>query len=134
MSPEIFQDYALDLVKNARGVQQAQTLEAVGEHRYRYGIAVTVDGRESRWQFVGQLAEGEKHGTPAAPVEGQPAAYTAVDSGGFADAWLASVIGAGQSPQIERIDVWSARERADPKNLGFMVRFHNGQRVFVRKI
>lgn len=134
MRPEIFQDFVLDLVKNAPGVQQTQTLEAVGEHRHPYGIAIVLDGRESRWQIVGQLAEGEKHGTAAATVEGAPAAYTAVDSSGSADAWLASVIGAAESAQIERIDVWSARQTADPKNLGFTVRFHNGQRVFVRKL
>ncbi|MFI5880780.1 hypothetical protein [Streptomyces sp. NPDC051554] len=134
MRPEIFQDYVLDLVKNAPGVQRVQTLEAVGEHRHRYGIAVVLDGRESRWQVVGQLAEGEKHGTTAAPVEGQPAAYTAVDSSGSADAWLAGVIGADESPQIERVDVWSARPKADAGNLGFTVHFHNGQRAFVRKL
>lgn len=134
MRPEIFQDYVLDLVKNAPGVQQTQTLEAVGEHRHPHGIAVVLDGRESRWQIVGQLAEGEKHGSPAADVEGEPAAYTTVDSSGSPDAWLASVIGAAESPQIQRIDVWSARPKADPGNLGFTVHFHNGQRAFVRKL
>ncbi|MCX5239850.1 hypothetical protein OG824_32075 [Streptomyces prunicolor] len=134
MRPEIFQDYVLDLVKNAQGVQQTQTFEAAGEHRRPYGITVILDGRESRWQIAGQLAEGEKHDSPAADVEGEPAAYTAVDSSGSTDAWLAGVIGAAELPQIQRLDVWSARPKADPGNLGFTVHFHNGQRAFVRKL
>ncbi|MCX5285706.1 hypothetical protein [Streptomyces sp. NBC_00198] len=134
MRPNVFTEYLTDLAKNSPGVQWIQSLAEAGETRYPLGLSLTVDGRDVRWQIVGQLADGEKHDTAAAPVDGQPASYTAADASAAPDAWLGSVLGSGESPQIENIDVWSARENPAKDHFGLTVRFHNGQRVFVRKI
>lgn len=133
MRPQTFQEYIVGLVKDTPGVQRAQTLGEAGETRQPYGLACVVDGRDVKWQILGQLADGEKHDTPAAPVEGQPAAYTAADSGSSPDAWLAGLIGASESPQIAKLGVWSATPGSRDDHIGVTVYFHNGQRVFVRK-
>ncbi|MFF2845910.1 hypothetical protein ACFVT5_06230 [Streptomyces sp. NPDC058001] len=133
MRPDVFRDYLIDVAKNAPGVQRVQPLQEVGEERYPYGVAVTAAGRETRWQITGQLADGEKSENPAADIEGQPAAFTPGDPG-TPDAWLAGVIGAAESPQIAKLDVWSQREANRADHIGCTVFFHNTARAFVRKI
>ncbi|MCX3064184.1 hypothetical protein [Streptomyces beihaiensis] len=129
MRPAAFRDYLVDLLKNAADVQSVDFLD---DGKHPFAIAVTAAGREQRWQLIGQLAEGAKHDTPTAPVEGQPAPFQPAPVGGAPDAWLAGVVGAAESPQIERIEVWSTRGGGD--STGFTVAFHNGEQVFVRPI
>ncbi|MEW2164440.1 hypothetical protein AB0912_15810 [Streptomyces sp. NPDC007084] len=133
MRPDFFAEYLTGLVTNSPGVQRVQSLVGAGEASVSFGVAVTVDGREVRWQVMGQLADGEKHDAPAAPVDGRPAPYVAVGTRAAPDVWLAGVLGAGESPQIEQVDIWSARENPAKDHFGLTVRFYNGQRVFVRK-
>lgn len=134
MRPDRFQDFAIDAVKNTPGVARVQSLEEAGETRYPYGVAVTVGGAETRWQITGQLADGEKHDTPTADVDGQPAAWTdtTVQDGG--EEWLAAVIGRAESPLIATIERWSPREGNSPGHVGVTVMFHNGAKAFVRRI
>ncbi|MCE7053033.1 hypothetical protein, partial [Streptomyces purpurascens] len=96
--------------------------------------AVTAGTREVRWQITGQLADGEKHDTPTAEVEGSPAAWTdtTVQDGG--EEWLAAAIGRAEFPQIAKIERWSIREGANPNKHGVTVFFHNGARAFVRQL
>ncbi|WP_055696472.1 hypothetical protein [Streptomyces silaceus] len=133
MRPDAFQDYAVDLLKNAADVQRVQTLAEAGDDKHPYGLAVTVAGREVRWQMIGQLAEGAKHDPPTAAVQGAPAPFEAAPVTAAPDAWLAGVIGAAESPEIASLDVWSARE-GDTSGHGVTITWHNGERTFVRKL
>jgi hypothetical protein len=126
MRPAEYRDHLVDLLKNTPGVQKVNVIEG---GPYPYAIAATVAGREQRWQVTGQLADGEKHDTPTAVVHGQPAPFTAAPVSAAPDAWLGGVIGAAESPEVQRIDVWSAREGG---KAGVTVFFHNGRRAFVR--
>lgn len=127
MRPSEYRDYLVDLLKNTPGVQRVEVLEG-GKHPY--ALAATVGGRECRWQVVGQLADGAKHDSPTAPVNGGPPAFTAARPDGAPDAWLAGVIGAAEPADTKRLEVWSTRKKqTDP---GVTVHFHNGERAFVR--
>ncbi|UPZ27688.1 hypothetical protein MUK60_07550 [Streptomyces sp. LRE541] len=127
MRPAEFRDYLLDVLKNSPDVQQVQVIES-GKHPY--ALAVTAGGKEQRWQIIGQLADGAKHGTVTAAVHNGPPAFTAAPVGGVPDAWLAGVLGAAEPADVERLEVWSTRpKKGEP---GFTVFFHNGERAFVR--
>jgi hypothetical protein len=129
-----FQEFLLGTLKTMPGVTKVQTLEEAGDTQHPCGVAATVGGRETHWQITGQLADGEKHDTPAADVDGQPAAWTdtTVQDGG--EEWLAAAIGRAESTKIARIERWSTREGTRPDYLGVTVFFHNGAKAFVRKI
>lgn len=127
MRPLEYRDYLADLLKRTPDVQRVQVVED-GPHPF--ALAATVAGRESRWQVIGQLAEGAKHDTLTAPVQAGPPAFTTAPVTAAPDAWLAGVIGGSEPADTERIDVWSAREGKAGK--GLTVFFHNGERAFVR--
>ncbi|APY88157.1 hypothetical protein DCW30_05970 [Streptomyces alfalfae] len=133
MHPAAFQDYAVDLLKNTPDVQRVQSLNEAGDTKHPYGLAVTVAGREVRWQLIGQLAEGAKHEPPTAAVQGSPAPFEAAPVTAAPDAWLAGVIGAAESPEIATLDVWSTREGGDGQH-GVTITWHNGEKTFVRKL
>lgn len=127
MRPADYRDYLVDVLKNTPDVQKVDVIEN-GPHPY--ALATSAGGKEQRWQVIGQLAEGAKHDTPTAPVNGGPPAYRTAPTSAAPDAWLAGVIGAAEPADTERIDVWSTRkERASQ---GLTVFFHNGERAFVR--
>ncbi|MEU5772671.1 hypothetical protein ABZ819_05115 [Streptomyces venezuelae] len=126
MRPADFRDYLVDLLKNTPDVQR---VEVIDDGSHPYALAVTVAGRESRWQVIGQLAEGAKHDTATAAVHGGPPAFEAAPVGGSPDAWLAGVIGGAEPVEVERLGVWSVEEGRKP---GVTVNFHNGERAFVR--
>ncbi|SES47716.1 hypothetical protein SAMN04487983_106510 [Streptomyces sp. yr375] len=128
MRPLDYRDYLVDLLKNTPDVQRVDIIEG-GPHPY--ALAVTAAGSEQRWQIIGQLAEGAKHDTPTAAVHGQPAEWTTAPANGPADAWLAAVIGAADSPDTRLLEVWSTREEKTSE--GVTVFFHNGERAFLRK-
>ncbi|MFE2044299.1 hypothetical protein ACFXAZ_25920 [Streptomyces sp. NPDC059477] len=128
-----FQAFALDALKNTPGVTRVQTLEEAGDTKVPNGLAVTADGKESRWGIVGQLAEGERHEHDEQPQQGTPAAWEE-PTPGDPEGWLAAAIGRAESPEIERIERWSTQEGARPGSQGLTVFFHNTARVFVRKL
>ncbi|MFJ4322280.1 hypothetical protein ACIP3A_04040 [Streptomyces tricolor] len=132
MRPERFQDWLIDTVKNTPGTSRVQSLTEAGDTKHPFGIAVTAGSREVRWQITGQLADGEKHDTPTAEVDGAPAAWTdtTVQDGG--EEWLAAAIGRAESSKIAKIERWSTREGANQH--GMTVFFHNGARAFVRQL
>ncbi len=134
MRPDSFVPFVIDCVKNTPGVARVQTLAEAGVNKYPFGFAVTVGSNEVQWQVTGQLADGEKHDTPTAEVEGTPAAWTdtTVTDGG--EEWLAAVLGRAESPAIASIERWSTRDRSRPDHVGVTVSFHNGSRAFVRRI
>lgn len=127
MRPLEYRDFLIDVLKNTPDVQKVDVLEG-GPHPY--ALTVTAAGREQRWQVIGQLAEGAKHETPTAAVHGAPAAFKAAPVAGAADAWLAGVIGAAESPDTKALEVWSARN--GEQSTGVTVFFHNGERAFLR--
>jgi hypothetical protein len=127
MRPLEYRDYLVDLLKRTPGVQRATTAEG---GPYPFALSATVDGKDQRWQVIGQLAEGAKHGVPTPAMEGRPAAFKAAPSSSAPDAWLAGVIGAAESAEVERIEVWSAR--MSMSSVGLTIFFHNGERAFVR--
>lgn len=129
MRPAEYRDHLVDLLKNTPHVQKADVIEG---SPYPYALSATVAGKQHRWQVIGQLAEGAKHDTPTPAVHGQPAAFQQAPMGGSPDAWLGGVIGAAESPDTRKIDVWSAREGKN--SVGLTVFFHNGERAFVRLV
>jgi hypothetical protein len=128
MRPLEYRDFLIDVLKNTPEVQKVDVFEG---GPYPYALSVTVAGREQRWQVIGQLAEGAKHETPTAAVQGAPASFQAAPVSGPADAWLAGVVGAAESPETQEIAVWSVRE--GDRGEGLTVAFHNGERAFVRR-
>ncbi len=129
MRPADFRDHLVDLLKNSSDVQRVEVLDK-GPHPY--ALAATVAGKESRWQVIGQLADGAKHDIPTPPVTAGPPAFTAAPVTGTLDAWLAGVIGKAEPADTERIEVWSAKEGRSSQ--GVTVFFHNGERAFVRLV
>jgi hypothetical protein len=129
MRPLEYRDYLVDVLKNSPDVQRVEVLEG---GPYPYALAATVAGRELRWQVIGQLADGAKHGDATAPVEGQPPAFTAAPVTAAPDVWLAGVIGAAEPVDTERVEVWSTRESKGSQ--GLTVHFWNGERAFVRLV
>lgn len=132
MRPERFQAFAIDTLRSAPGALRVQALADAGDRKYPFGVAVATADGESRWQIVGQLADGERHEHKEQPVEGAPAAWSDAGPGDNAEGWLAAAIGRAESSEIARIDRWSVREGDNRQ--GMTVFFHNGARAFVRKI
>ncbi|MFF9894994.1 hypothetical protein [Streptomyces longispororuber] len=132
MRPAEFLTFAIDILKNTPDVQRVQTLAEAGDSKYPFGLAVTVAGREQRWQVLGQLAEGARHDTPTPAVEGQPAAVSAAPVTGAPDAWLAGVLSGAESPEIAALDVWSIREGGGQQ--GLAISWHNGEKTYIRKV
>ncbi|WP_309049073.1 hypothetical protein [Streptomyces sp.] len=126
MRPADFRDYLIDVLKNSPDVQRVEVLDD-GPHPY--ALAATVAGRESRWQVIGQLAEGAKHDTATASVQAGPPVFEAAPVSGAPDAWLAGVVGAAEPTDVESISVWSSEEGRKP---GLTIVFHNGEKAFVR--
>ncbi|MEU3836156.1 hypothetical protein [Streptomyces microflavus] len=134
MRPARFQDFVLDLAKNTPGVTRVQTVAEAGENRFPFGLVIVTAGSETRWQIIGQLADGEKHDMADTPVEYDPlAAGPEPQTGDSPEAWLAAVIGRSESREIASITRWSTREGERPDNLGLTVAFNNGAKAFVRK-
>ncbi len=128
MRPLDYRDYLVDLLKNSPDVQKIDVIEG---GPYPYALAASAGGREQRWQIIGQLADGAKHDTPTAPVNGGPPAFTTALASAAPDAWLAGVIGTAEPADTKQIDVWSARGK---DSAGLTVSFHNGERAFVRLV
>lgn len=126
MRPLDYRDYLVDLLKNTPDVQKVDVIEG-GPHPY--ALATSAGGREQRWQVIGQLADGAKHDTPTAPVNGGPPAFATAPVTAAPDAWLGGLIGAAEPADTQKIDVWSARGK---DSAGLTVFFHNGERAFVR--
>ncbi|MFD9004448.1 hypothetical protein ACFV0T_26405 [Streptomyces sp. NPDC059582] len=126
---QAFTDFLLDCVKNTPNVDGVQTLEEAGDTRHPFGLAVRIGGAEVRWQVTCQLADGEKHDSPTADVDGDPAPWTDTDVQDGGEEWLAAVIGRARSARVARIERWSTR---DSDRVGVTVYFHNGARAFVR--
>jgi hypothetical protein len=129
MRPAVFRDHLVDLLKSSPDVQGVAVAEG---GPYPYAFAATVAGKEQRWQVIGQLADGAKHDTPTAPVEGAPPAWSDAPVSAAPDAWLAGVVGRSEPTDVARLEVWSAREGAS--SAGVTVRFRNGERAFVRLV
>ncbi|GHA01672.1 hypothetical protein ACFOOM_33775 [Streptomyces echinoruber] len=132
MRPQRFQDFLIDTVKNTPGTVQVRSLAEAGDSKHPFGVAVSTSDGESRWQIVGQLAEGERHEHEEQPVQGAPAAWTDAVPGDSPEGWLAAAIGRAESPEIARIDRWSVRE-GDTRQ-GITVHFHSGAKAYVRKL
>lgn len=134
MRPQRFTDYMLDLVKNTPTVSRVQTLAETGDTKHPFGLAITTNSGETKWQFAGQLPDGAKHegfsdtpvtGTPA-PASGDPAT---ADS---PEAWFAAVLSGAECPEVASIARWSTAEDAGSQR-GVTVDFHNGARIFARQ-
>jgi hypothetical protein len=132
MRPERLQAFVLDTLKNTSGIVQARTLAEAGDSKHPFGVAVVTSEGESRWQIVGQLADGERHTDKEQPVDGQPASWTDAAAGANAEAWLAAAIGRAESGEIARIQRWSVRE-GDSRE-GVTLYFHNGAKAYLRKL
>jgi hypothetical protein len=135
MRPARFTDFVIDIVKNQPTAARVQTLSEAGDTRHPYGVALTLQGggRETRWQFTGQLPDGAKHeGFTDEPVHGTPVPVgPAPQAGDGPEAWLAAALANAESPELAGIERWSTRPDAGPRQ-GLTLTFHNGARIFAR--
>lgn len=139
MRPDRFESFLISLAKTGEGARQVSTLRDAGDTKHPYGIAVTLGDREVRYQITAQSAPGERYEQPEEPVEGEPAPTMGdpvVPAGpvgpGEAEGWLAAVLAAARSPEVQRVERWSVREGAHGGHAGVTAHFHNGGRAFVR--
>ncbi|MFJ9698186.1 hypothetical protein [Streptomyces fradiae] len=133
MRPARFTDLVIDVVKNQPTATRVQTLAEAGDTRHPYGVAITRDGGETRWQFTGQLPEGAKHeGFADEPVTGTPpAAGPGPQAGDDPEAWLAAALAHAESPEVATVERWSTRPESGTRK-GLTLTFHNGARIFAR--
>ena len=117
MRNDAFVPLVMDYIKNTPGVSRVQTLEEAGDRKHPCGFAVTVGGKETHWQALHRLAEGERHDTPTVDIDGAPAP------------WADSAV-----QDVAAIERWSVREGNRPGHVGLTIHFHNGSRAFLRKI
>ncbi|MEV2203724.1 hypothetical protein AB0E11_27710 [Streptomyces fradiae] len=137
MRPARFTDFVINAITDQFTASRVRTLAEAGDTRHPYGVAITHQGGETRWQFTGQLPEGAKHdGFTDEPVHGAPAlapapAATAPEGDDGPEAWLAGVLARAGSPEVAVIERWSTRPDAGPRQ-GLTLTFHNGARIFAR--
>ncbi|MGW7366206.1 hypothetical protein ACWGI8_22900 [Streptomyces sp. NPDC054841] len=136
MRPTRFTDFVIDVVKNEPSAARVQTLAEAGDTKHPCGVAITTAGGEVRWQFTGQLPEGSKHeGFTDTPVTGTPApAGPAPQTTDNPEAWFAALISHAEDPEISAVDRWSTQPDARPGLTGVTVNFHDGSRIFARKL
>ncbi|MFF4746807.1 hypothetical protein [Streptomyces sp. NPDC001268] len=136
MRPARFTDLVTDLAKNTPGCTRVQTLAEVGDTKHPRGLAITTSVGETRWQFMGQLPDGAKHdGFTDQPVTGSPApAGPAPQATDAPEAWLAALVSHAESPEVAAVERWSTRQGARKGHVGVTVKFHDGSKVFARKL
>ncbi|MCK7627520.1 hypothetical protein MUU72_31255 [Streptomyces sp. RS10V-4] len=138
MRPQTFQDFVIDLAKNDPTTVSVRSLADAGDSAHPYGVVITTGHGESRWQFVGQLPEGERHredgGDPAA-VEGTPLpAGESPQANDDPETWLAALLSKAESPQVAAVERWSTREGNRPDHVGLTITFYNTARIFARRM
>ncbi|MFD9872085.1 hypothetical protein [Streptomyces niveus] len=120
-------------MRNTPGVTHVSTLAEAGDTKHPGGLTITTGPVTTRWQITGQLAPGEKHNDPEFPVEGEAFhAWTDPESSDH-EGLLAMVLAQAKSPEIHDVERWSTRAEGKSKQ-GLTIIFHNGARVFVRKL
>lgn len=136
MRPDRFAALVTDLAKNTPTCTRVQTLAEVGDTKHPFGLAITAPAGETRWQFMGQLPDGAKHeGFADEPVTGQPApSGPAPQASDEPEAWFAALIAHAECPEIADIERWSTRPDARRDQIGVTAKFHDGSKVFARKL
>ncbi|WP_267243894.1 hypothetical protein [Streptomyces sp. PR69] len=132
MRPARFADFVVELVKNQTDASRVMPLAEAAVGELPFGVVVERGGREERWQFIGQLADGEKHEHPEKPVEGKPAGAGELPKGGDGEAWFAAAVARAGCAEVAGVERWSVRAGARVDHRGVTVRFHNGARIFAR--
>ncbi|MFI0822244.1 hypothetical protein ACH4TX_42275 [Streptomyces sp. NPDC021098] len=130
MRPKTLQDFLVDLAKNDPRAGKAATLAEAGDSKRPYGLAVMLEGRETRWQINARSAERDDFDQPEHPVEGGPISMDGPWADG-AEGWLAQLIAGSGSKQIEDIEQWSLR--AEPKQ-GLTVKCYSGAWLYLRAL
>lgn len=134
MRPTRFQELALSLAKAAPDAGSVASLQEAGDRQHAFGLAAKVEGRDVRFQFLAQLADGERHERPEAPVEGDPISPEAASAlgGTPAERWLAALVASSGSREIAGVETWSARQGNRPGHDGVTVRFHSTAKIYAR--
>ena len=130
MRPDRFQSFVLDLARNDPRAGKAASLKEAGDSKRPYGLAVMLEGRETRWQINARSAEGDNFDQPERPVEGDPVSMDGPWVEGT-EGWLAQLLAGSGSREIEAIDQWSLRE--EPKN-GLTEKCHSGAWLYLRAL
>lgn len=133
MRPTRFEEFALGLARQDPTAGQASTLKEAGDAKNPFGLAVALEGRTARFQFVAQSAEGDRYEQPERPVEGDVAPLEGPWAEG-PEGWLAQLLAGSGSKEIERIEQWSLREDPADRRNGLTVFFHSGARIFARAL
>ena len=138
MRPQTFQDFIVDLAKSDPTTVSVLTFADAGHTKHPYGVMISTARGETRWQFVGQLPEGERHkedGGEFQAVEGTPLPVgEAPAPSDDPETWLAALVAQAESPQIAAIDRWSKRGDSRPDHVGLTVTFHNTAKIFARRL
>lgn len=126
MRPARFQSFMLDLVKNHSTATGVRSLAEAGDSKHPFGLAITTSAGEARWQFIGQLADGERHSSPEVPVEGEPLpAEPGRKRDESPESWLAELLASSESREIESFEFSGS---------ALVVRFYNGSRIYARRV
>lgn len=133
MRPIRFQDFTLQLAQTDPKTGTAVTLKDAGDTKHPYGLAVKLNGRDARFQFIAQSADGDRFDQPERPVEGELANLEGPRADG-PEGWLAEILAGSGSKEIERIEQWSLREDPADRRNGLTVFFYSGARIFARAL
>jgi hypothetical protein len=128
--PATFQSFVVDLARNDPRAGKAATLAEAGDSKRPYGLAVMLEGRETRWQINARSAEGDNFDQPERPVGGDPISMDGPWVDG-PEGWLAQLLAGSGSREIEAIDQWSLHD--EPKQ-GLTVKCHSGAWLFMRAL
>lgn len=133
MRPARFQDFVLQLAQNDPAAGTAATLQEAGHTKHPYGIAVTLDGRPTRLQFIAYSVPGDNYDTPETAVEGDPVPLDERRADG-PEGWLAGILAASGSREICGIQQWSLRKNTATQQKGLTVEFHDGSKIYARAL
>jgi hypothetical protein len=131
--PTRFQDFALQLAQNDPQSGTAATLKDAGDSKHPYGLAVKLEGREARFQFIAYSVPGDNYDAPETPVEGDPVPLDERRADG-PEGWLADLLAGSGSREICGIKQWSLRENPADRRNGLTVEFHDGSKIYARAL
>ncbi|GAA4680118.1 hypothetical protein GCM10023347_38550 [Streptomyces chumphonensis] len=136
MRPQRFEALVLDLAKNDPRVGTVTTLKEAGDDRYPYGLAVRVDGREMRFQFIAQSRDGDKFTEPERVTEAeQPFDVDRVPAGGLPEErFIAELVARSGSRELVDVVIWSSRPDNRDGNEGASFFFADTARIYARVV
>lgn len=104
-----------------------------GRHQAPHGLAVTLNGREARFQFIAYSVPGDNFNVPETVVEGDLVPLDERRADG-PEGWFAGLLAASGSREISGIEQWSLRKNPADRRKGLTVEFHDGSKIYARAL